>query len=145
MRHAGVFGDWTFDSTGGFTVRKMLSKGLVTVCAVAGLSMFSLAGTASAAPMAPAMPMAQCGQSYSPTTSQSSAHWDISCRNGEVTVSGWVKHDFGSDCAKVKAIFEGQITEYSAGSCGFWGGTKQTFRWSHPGSIVDVYLMDYPN
>lgn len=122
-----------------------LKKAAAVAGVVVGLSAFSLAGTANAAPEQPARPMGQCGQSYNPTTSQSSAHWDIGCKNGEVTVSGWVQHNFGGDCAKVKASFEGEVTEYSGGSCGFWGGPKVNFHWSHPGSIADVYLMDYGN
>jgi hypothetical protein len=123
----------------------ILSRRSVVAGVVAGLATLSLAGTAEAAPAAHALPAGQCAQSYNPTTSQSSAHWDIGCKNGEVTVSGWVQHNFGSDCAKVKAVFEGQITEYSGGSCGFWGGKKVYFKWTHPGSLADVYLMDYSN
>lgn len=88
-------------------------------------------------------PDASCGATLNPSTSRSHAHWDVTCHNGEVTVSGYVQHDFGSGCSRVKAVFEGQITERSAASCGFWGGPKRTFSWTHPGSIADAYLYDY--
>ncbi|TNC23420.1 hypothetical protein [Amycolatopsis alkalitolerans] len=87
-------------------------------------------------------PFASCGATLNPSTGSAHAHWDVTCRNGEVTVSGYVQHDGGSGCAYVKAVFEGQITEKSRQSCGFWGGSKVSFKWTHPGSIADAYLTE---
>jgi hypothetical protein len=126
-------------------VRNIVGKSLITVGAVLSLSTVVFAGPAQAQQADPVRPSGQCGQSEDPTTNWSSAHWDIGCQNGAVTVSGWVQHDGGSGCSKVKAVFEGQITESSDGSCGFWGGDKVYFNWTHPGSIADAYLMDYEN
>jgi hypothetical protein len=85
---------------------------------------------------------ASCGATLNPSTGSAHAHWDVNCKNGEVTISGYVKHDFGGGCAYVKAVFEGQITEQSRQSCGFWGGPQINFKWTHPGSIADAYLTE---
>jgi hypothetical protein len=72
----------------------------------------------------------------------------VSCRDGSVTVEGYVQHDGGAyrPCAAVKATFEGQINEKSGDSCGSLGGGLSgpvvSFQWSHPGSIADAYLFD---
>lgn len=89
-----------------------------------------------------------CGDVLNPSTNYSHAHWTVSCRNGEVTVDGYVKHDGGAyrPCAAVKATFEGQINEKSGDSCGSAGGAFSgptiNFKWTHPGSIADAYLFD---
>lgn len=87
-------------------------------------------------------PAASCGATLNPRTGSAHAHWDVTCHDGKVTVSGYVQHDRGSGCAYVKVVFEGQITEKSKQSCGFWGGDKKSFSWTHPGSIADGYLTE---
>lgn len=108
-------------------------------------AMLALSGTALASSTRPAgtvSPDASCGATLNPSTGSAHAHWNVTCKNGEVTVSGYVQHDVGSGCAYVKATFEGQITETSKQSCGFWGGSQVHFSWTHPGSIADAYLTE---
>jgi hypothetical protein len=112
-------------------------------------SMLVLSGTAVATPSAHATahaaavaPLASCGATLNPSTGSAHAHWNVTCKNGEVTVAGTVKHELGSGCAYVKAVFEGQITEVSKQSCGFLGGSTVHFKWTHPGSIADAYLTE---
>ncbi|GAB3905636.1 hypothetical protein GCM10029964_101180 [Kibdelosporangium lantanae] len=119
----------------GLFLRTGIAAGVFAVVA-------SSASAADAAEVPTAVPFASCGATLNPSTGSAHAHWDVTCKNGEVTVSGYVQHDFGGGCAYVKAVFEGQITEKSAQSCGFWGGPKKSFKWTHPGSIADAYLTE---
>jgi len=117
----------------------------VLVTALVCGSMLVLSGTALAEPSAHAastLPLASCGATLNPSTGSAHAHWNVTCKNGEVTVAGYVKHDAGGGCAYVKAVFEGQITETSKQSCGFFGGDTVHFSWTHPGSIADAYLTE---
>lgn len=120
---------------------------MVATVGVLVLAPLCLAGIASAATMGaePPKPHGACGTSQNPSTSRGHAHWDLTCANGEITVTGWVHHDNGSGCSAVKANFEGQATETSRASCGLFGGDTYNFQWTHPGSLVDVYLYDYNN
>jgi hypothetical protein len=83
-----------------------------------------------------------CNDIKNPVIGAGRAHWELSCKDGKITVAGWVK-DTRADgqCVKVQAQFEGQITEYSEAACP--KNVTRNFRWSHPGSIVDVYLFAY--
>jgi len=83
-----------------------------------------------------------CGDIKNPAIGAGRAHWELHCKDGRITVSGWVQ-DTRADgqCVKVQAKFEGSITEYSDAACP--KNVTRNFRWSHPGSIVDVYLFAY--
>jgi invasion protein IalB len=123
---------------------RFVRAGVVTATMAAALATAALtSGNASAAQSPNTMsPAARCGATLNPSTGSAHAHWDVTCKNGEVTISGYVQHDGGGGCAYVKAVFEGQITEKSAESCGFWGGPQKSFKWTHPGSIADAYLTE---
>lgn len=87
-------------------------------------------------------PAGGCGQSYNPTIPGGEAHWDLSCGGGMITVSGWVRDtDADGQCAAVKATFAGGQTEVSRRACP--EGDRQTFSWTHPGAIADVYLYAF--
>ncbi|MBB5912545.1 hypothetical protein BJY24_001412 [Nocardia transvalensis] len=97
---------------------------------------------ATSAQADPGQPEGTCGGVYNPSIGAGKAHWELHCKNGAITVSGHVT-DTRSDgqCVKVKAVFEGQTTEYSAAACP--KDTTRNFSWTHPGSIADVYLFAY--
>jgi hypothetical protein len=117
----------------------------VAAAAMTAGALLALSGTAVAAPSVDATtvtPEASCGATLNPHTGSAHAHWDVTCKNGEVTIAGYVQHDSGPGCAYVKAEFEGQITETSKQSCGFFGGPQVKFSWTHPGSIADAYLTE---
>ena len=110
----------------------------------------ALIGIGSAAPALAApgpSPMAKrgsCGGHYHPTVTSGGedageADWTLSCKNGFITFSGWVK-DLNADgyCAQVKAVFNDGIAEFSARACP--KGTVKRFSWRHPGSVADGYL-----
>ncbi|WP_405160728.1 hypothetical protein OG203_30695 [Nocardia sp. NBC_01499] len=90
----------------------------------------------------PVEPRGTCGAIANPVIGAGRAHWELHCHNGAVTVSGFVT-DTRADgqCVKVKAVFEGSITEYSAAACP--KGSTKNFSWTHPGSLADVYLFAY--
>jgi hypothetical protein len=121
---------------------------VAAACLVVAAGSVTTAGAAEAAPPKAASPNASCGATLNPSTTYSSAHWTVSCRDGKVTIAGYVQHHVGAcrPCAAVKATFEGQINEQSADSCGAAGGGLSgpiiNFSWTHPGSIADAYLFD---
>ncbi|MEO5875296.1 MAG: hypothetical protein ABIS86_05085 [Streptosporangiaceae bacterium] len=119
-------------------IYRMRLTGIATAATVVGGLVIAGATPSFAGPV----PRGTCGGIYNPATSAGKAHWELDCKDGKITVSGWVQ-DTNADgrYAKVKAIFEGQITEYSAAACP--KNNKKYFSWAHPGSLVDVYLYSY--
>ena len=114
--------------------------------AFVGLVGLSLPATAASVDDPPMTINASCGSVFNVSvgkpTNQATAHWELTCKDGKVKVAGWVK-DTSADgqCAKVKAVFQGQVTEFSDAACP--KNVKKNFSWSHPGSIADVYLFTY--
>jgi hypothetical protein len=66
------------------------------------------------------------------------AHWELTCSGGNITMSGWVD-DKRSDgkCAYVEAHFA-NATEL-AKNCPA-DSPRTNFKWTHSGSVVDGYL-----
>lgn len=85
---------------------------------------------------------AACGANRDTSTSGAQAYWIVRCSKGNITVEGWVK-DISADgeCAQVKAHFPGDIWEFSQDACP--KNTKKSFKWTHPGDIVDIYLFEH--
>lgn len=128
--------------------RKLLAKSAVIAGATAAMG-FGLAAPAAAdsapSPSEPekaAVPRGTCGQTFNPVTSGAKAHWRLSCYNGAIYVSGWVEDtDADGQCARVKARFANGNVRYSAPACP--EGERESFSWSSPGAIADVYLYEY--
>jgi hypothetical protein len=113
-------------------------RAALTGLALVGLSL-SGAVTANAEGMSA---MGGCGEVKNPKTSGAKAHWELSCRDGKIRVSGWVEDtDADGQCAKVKAVFASGNTEFSRAACP--KGKRIPFDWAHPGSIASVYLFEY--
>lgn len=121
---------------------KFAGAALATAAAALATAMPASAAVTTATHTGVVIPDASCGATLNPSTGSAHAHWDVTCKNGEVTISGYVKHDIGGGCAYVKAVFEGQITVKSKESCGTFGGPQVNFKWTHPGSIADAYLTE---
>src|SRR5437868_13169958 len=120
-------------------ITRRLRTTVVTATALCGL--FIWAAPVQASPH-PGAARGGCGEVRNPSISGARAHWELSCRNGEITVSGWVEDTSSNGrCAKVKAKFASGNTEYSNAACP--KNDRENFRWSHPGSIADVYLYEY--
>ncbi|GHE29527.1 hypothetical protein GCM10017673_35220 [Streptosporangium violaceochromogenes] len=106
-------------------------------------SVASAASPAQPAPSGdPVRPFGACGQTFSPSVPGGKAFWRLSCSRGSITVTGWVEDtDEDTQCAQVKAHFPGGIWEYSRNACPL--GARETFTWTHPGDIADVYLFTH--
>jgi hypothetical protein len=130
---------------------KMRVAGLAAATAITGGLAIGTATPSSAetsppsphaSPRAVPTPLGTCGGIYNPVIGAGKAHWELSCRDGKITVSGYVQDTRAdSQCVKVQAMFEGGITEYSHAACP--KGDKRNFSWAHPGSIADVQLFAY--
>lgn len=120
----------------------MLRKAL-TVTGVATIAALALTPAAQAAEGGSvAAKRGGCGEIRNPKTSGARAHWELSCRGGRITVSGWVQDtDADGQCARVKAVFASGTTEFSERACP--KNVKKYFNWSHPGAIADVYLYEF--
>lgn len=88
-------------------------------------------------------PFGSCGQTFDPLLpGAGQAHWTLRCKNGNITVEGWVQDNYGDgECVAVKAHFPGEIWEYSKSAC--TKGLRLEFKWTHPGDIADVYLYEH--
>ncbi|WP_189744584.1 hypothetical protein [Streptomyces nojiriensis] len=108
--------------------------------AVALIACLGVGSAQASAPVSPDRQFGGCGQSFDPWIWGGEAHWVNSCKNGKITVQGWVKDTDGLDneCVYVVAKFAADITEVSRDACG--GGNKVAFKWTHAGSIADVEL-----
>lgn len=84
-----------------------------------------------------------CGQTFDPILpGAGQAHWALACKNGNITVDGWVQDNYDDgECVAVKAHFPGGIWEYSDSVC--TKGLRIKFKWTHPGDMVDVYLYEH--
>ncbi|MER6916893.1 hypothetical protein ABT354_35055 [Streptomyces sp. NPDC000594] len=82
-----------------------------------------------------------CGQSFNPELWGGKAHWVNSCRNGKITVKGWVQ-DTSDDgeCVYVVGVFNNDITKVSGYAC--TKGQRVSFNWTHAGTIADVTLRN---
>lgn len=99
-------------------------------------------GNAAADPADESTARGGCGEVRNPSINGARAHWELSCKDGKIHVSGWVEDtDANGRCAKVKAIFASGNTEFSDAACP--KGRKVHFSWAHPGSIASVYLFEY--
>jgi hypothetical protein len=75
-------------------------------------------------------------------TDGATARWSLTCSGGQITVEGWYRDDEpDGDCVGVVAYFADGSNKRSQ-TCAGWR-TKKTFKWSAPGSLVDVYLYEY--
>jgi hypothetical protein len=97
-----------------------------------------LAGTGVLVAASPAF-AGVCGDTFRPSTSGGKAYWSLTCSGGRITMQGWVE-DIKADgkCARVKGIFNNNITHETAGACP--SGTRINFSWTEAGTIANGYL-----
>jgi hypothetical protein len=113
---------------------------------LAGLAMAGGALVASPPAGAQVAPMAGCGYADDHHLSGAAAFWRLSCANGNVTVTGWVRDTASNGrCAQVKVYFpnreNAQRVEFSQPACP--KGDEETFSWTNKGSSADVLLFEY--
>lgn len=112
----------------------------VLVAAVVGAG--AVAGPATVAIAESAIePRTGCSESMDSDVPGGLAHWEASCDNGNITVSGWVK-DTRTDgkCARVKAFID-QKWEYSDKACP--SGDVDKFKLTGDGNDAKVYLYTF--
>jgi hypothetical protein len=115
--------------------------GIAATALAAGLSIGSAqVATAGGVPETRG-PQGRCGESFNPVLWGGKAHWANSCRNGKITVKGWVE-DTGDDdeCVYVVGEFNNDITDVSRYAC--YKGERVTFSWTHAGTIANVTLRN---
>lgn len=126
-----------------------MKSGSLRAALIAPFVALTFAGTLSAAPPAAAEepPIQQarrggCGDTLDPEVNGVRGHWTLDCSGGQITVDGDVEDiQYDGNCVGARGEFASGETERT-GTCEGYG-SRAYFRWTHPGSIADVYIYEY--
>jgi hypothetical protein len=112
-------------------IKKLSAMGAGAVV-LAGGAVLGLSGSAAAG---------TCGESFDPHVTGAKAYWEINCRGGNATITGWVE-DTKADgkCAKVTAVINGDEVRSNA-ACP--KGDREEFSWTSRGSSITAELYTY--